>query len=50
MFSGYCFDPQLNTEIVDAKEGEATDSSMLMGLGQKRAKAKELFVDELTEK
>ena len=50
MFSGYGIDPQLNTDVIDAKEGDATDSSMLMGLGQKRAKAKELFVDELTEK
>ena len=33
MFYGYGIDPQLNTDSIDAKAGDATDSSMLMGLG-----------------
>ena len=50
VYSGYNLDPQLNTAHLEPKDGEATDSSMLMGLGMNRANAKKLFVDQLTEK
>ena len=50
MFSGMQLDPQLlkNEPIED--EANGTDTSMLAALGKKRAKTKELFLDELTEK
>ena len=50
VYSGYNLDPQLNTAHLEPKDGDATDSSMLMGLGMNRANAKKLFVDELTER
>ena len=50
MFSGYDLDPKFKSPQPEGAEAEGTDTSMLAALGKKRAKTKELFVHELTEK
>ena len=50
MYSGYDLDPQLKSKQAEEVDAEGTDTSMLAALGKKRAKTKELYVHDLTEK
>ena len=50
MYSGYDLDPKLKSSLPPEMDAEGTDTSMLAALGKKRAKTKELYVHELTEK
>lgn len=50
MFSGYDLDPKFKSAQPEEGEPEGTDTSMLAALGNKRAKTKELYVHDLTEK
>lgn len=50
MFSGIQLDPKLLKDQPVEEDGVGTDSSMLAALGKKRAKTKELLVQDLSEK
>ena len=50
MFSGIQLDPKLLKDQPVEEDGAGTDTSMLAALGKKRAKTKELLVQDLSEK